>query len=315
MNRRSQLVFVALSAFVFSAKAQTDSVPPGLPTSIPTFANMNQLYEYQATNKPNFVGVSIYYTPSIPGGANVRQNLAALTTFTSLNQMYNYILTNAVGEVASVANANASATASLHVRVFSSGYQPYDSMDIDVTNAALNGMTVQWISNNLTFDSVYVNINVPGLQSLDIQAQTSSNTYSFHTNLVAKTGTIAYVPPATGAPPFPPERTTTDWLVLNPWYLLQTNKVRFTVSTSTGSQEYTQLGAAILPPLTAMSGSLIQASVAAGSDATLLWSDSLSRPLSAWQTNSVSPWSLNTNAVRWNVGLSNHAGFFMIRLD
>jgi hypothetical protein len=316
MNRLAQLLFVNLCLLVFSAEDQTGTLPPGLPT----FANITQLYEYQATNKQNFVGVATYYTPSTPGGANVRLNLAALTTFVSLDQLDNFIITNAIGEIGSITNANLLAQASLHVRVFSSLYQPYDSMDIDVTNDTLSGMAEQWISNHLTPDYVFVNINVPGLQSFDIQIQTITNTYSYHTNLISQTGSIVYVPPLVGTPPYPSEGTTlgyasSGWPVLNPWYLMQTNRARFTVTTTTGSQRYTQMGAAMLPPTAAMSGALIQASVAAGSDVTLLCSDSITRPMSTWQTNSVCPWSLNTNMIKWNVGLTNHAGFFMIRLN
>ena len=308
-------VLLALFALeTLEAKGQTpnaSTVPPGLPQSLPMFSSTNAMIEWIVTNHPVYCNVTIHYTRT-NGSVGMWGNTATPSVFSSYGVYQNFVTTNTSRLLGEATDANPTMPLWMSVSVVDATMsQPYAPMLVLATNSSFASTTTTWVSNNLT--PSYMNLCVPvlGLQQFTFSMTSPSYLYAWNNGAQPQV-----IPPP---PVYPPEKTTTGWLVLNPWYCLEQYRARFTVTANGVSQVYTQTGAPLLPgslTSTRVSPSSVQLQVssASGSDLTIQ-SSSVLGPLANWQQLVSNAWSSNTGAFSVIVTNLGNQGFFRVRSD
>ena len=281
------IIAIVLALFAFTAKGQNPNsvVPPGLPTSLPMFANTNDVVTWLITNQPVNVNVFVHYV-DIGGTNRSLSTIANPTKFSSYGAYQNFVATNAVGLVNWIKThfSPSSQPAWIEVGVYTDPVQPVDSISLRATNTSLNAITSTWVSNNLAPNYIWVNIPVPGLQRFTISMSNPSYAYSWNSGSQPQA-----IPPP---PIYPAERTTANWLVLNYWYCLKQYRTRFKVVANGVSQDYTQNGSPLLPPALSMPDPAdIQITMTPGSDTTVQFTDNVAN---GWVSSSIIGWTTNT---------------------
>lgn len=243
-----------------------------LPVFIPTADTIEGLYDWAVTNQQVYAGITMYsYTTNM-----VYLKFGTPTSFDSYAQYRAYLTSNVMSAVTMwQTNGNDPNTPMrIAAPILYLWNTPYTPSVIDT-----NGIKLSDITSNLV-DSIvprylFVIISVPGLQQFTVNVTNSASYYSNGWSAVTGTSFPKIMGNAI-VNPYPPEKTTTDTLVLNPWYLERTNHVRFLLESTNDTGTYTQLGPRITPATLLSSpgpGCIrIQANYTPGSDTDFLCS-------------------------------------------
>jgi hypothetical protein len=289
MNWLARSFFIADVIFGLEANGQTSNpgVPPGLPESLPMFANTNQMYEWVATNQPVYPVMVLFYTANDGSPWKIQYGLVVRTNFASYGAYKDFFVSSMLEFVSTAIATNADPYGPAAVRAnLTIDGGPYVMSQIQVSNTSLCNITSNWLIG-LSPTGILPQVSVPGLQQFTIQV------YGLYTNAWNGSSWMPVIPP------YPREGTGTvpGWIVLNSWYCLlgRTNEARFGVTAGGSTQVYTQTGAPLLPSVLSMADSThLQVAMTSGSDTTIQFTDDLA---SAWQTLAVTAWSNNTGTV------------------
>ncbi|MDE2104178.1 MAG: hypothetical protein KGL39_43475 [Patescibacteria group bacterium] len=273
MKTRLSSLFAAFAAALLALLApnawgQSPTVigPPSLPVSIPTASTMQGLWDWVVTNQKIGAPVNVAYTDT--NGVNrVVGSVGVLTNFPSFQIYLQFIAGNVTRIISEIKTGANPPNPNMPVEIIAPiGYglqTPYTPMRIDSTAPMLSAITYEWLTS-LTPSYINVMVSVPGLQRFTVSVSNANppytNSWPIDSNDVTKRSASSY----------PPERTTTNWLVLNTWYLLQQYHARFTVSVSGQTNTYTQDGAILSPPVVTISDvGHVRVTMALGSDTTV----------------------------------------------
>lgn len=258
--------FIRLIIVVFITARLTSGVTAQpLPTSIPTASNTNGLYDWIITNQAVYPAFRIDYTDT-NGVGRAAGNVAVLTHLDSYATYRNLLVNQVMMLMAFVQTNGNPPNPSLTIKITSfvtyNSQTPYGPMFIQSTASSLSDVTTDWL-DNLTPSYINVMVSIPSLQQFTVLVSDANPPY---TNGWSVSSGVLNNQPS----PYLQERTTTNWLVLNTWYLLEQYHARFTVSVSGQTNTYTQYGALLVPPaLTMPDAAHIQAVMAQGSDTTI----------------------------------------------
>ncbi len=247
--------------------------PPFVLPSLPTGTNIANLFDWAASNRSVYAAFTLRYKTK--SGTSAIYNFPGVPReFDSYAAYFTFLKSNVLNAVASISsNADSTSLARLSASFGYDPSEPYVPTLIDTNGVALGNITSDWLDSVVP---LYLNImiSVPGLQRFTVEADDGSGkVYSNGWSSVSGTTSANSI-----GSQHPPELTTSNWLVLNPWYLLlHGHHVRFTATVGGQTTVYTQYGALLSLAYTTISpdGSYVGVNYAPGANTILQCSTNL----------------------------------------
>jgi len=136
----------------------------------------------------------------------------------------------------------------------------FNSLVCDTKIGTVSSVTSNTFANAFNPTNICAIVPVQGLQQFMVEVKNIyTNSWPAPINQSSRSRVESVLPY------FPPERTTNNVVILNPWYSLGTNEVRFTIKAGGKTRRYTQFGDALdTPPVVAMTNECVTASFARG---------------------------------------------------
>jgi len=273
------VVFIMLGAMCVQASV---TPPPHPVFSLPSMTTTAGQFNWATTNQAKIlVGITLQYT-DINGGLHQTGPGLPYCGFDSYDSYLAFCASNIFyGKMLVATNSSHPADPSAPARVvFSISYMnpvtfeqaPYTVSVIDSNAPSLNAITHDWLQG-LTPRYLSMMLAVPNLEKLIIKVNDGTPAGYSNGWSVATSGSITariqkptilkqssweitdgwtsqFVQPKSVIGGHPPELTTSDWLVFNQWYLLESFRARFTIVISGQSKTFTELGNPIDQPAT-----------------------------------------------------------------
>lgn len=264
------VAITALLPFTEKAQAQTQNSiqpPTELPDSLP-IGDRQRMLDWVVTNSSCGTASQITYNINMSGPVHLEGQVTSTTRqWDSYASFNSYIASNAFAMFTKYRdrmNPSYGVIFSPYVVDTSHGAIPV----LETLDATTNVGPVSTITSNsfasIRPDYFWVVVRVPGLQFFSVE----TSGYSFRWS---PTG-------ATQSPPYPispDEGTRTDIVMLNEWYSLATNRVRFAIAVAGVTNRYTEYGDCIRTSLSMKSKTELEAHVARGSDTCIVSSTNL----------------------------------------
>jgi len=230
--------------------------PPPAPPVMLSIGSFDALNEGAVTNEEQAFGTTLFYT----NNAGVRNSSGSGFggKFPSFEAYKAYTISNAFSifsEWKPFMDPNKVLRWRSYVGYATLG-NAFNSLECDIKLGLVSLITSNTFANAFDPTNLCTIIPVKGLEQFVVEVK------GLYTNSWPAQGQLArQVIPS----PFPPERTTNNIVVLNLWYSLGTNEVRFTIKAGEKTRRYTQFGDPLdVPPVIRMTTDCITASFARG---------------------------------------------------
>lgn len=280
----------------------TNIVPFSLPSKLPI--GVDEILEWGVTNTPSwlFIQLICIYTNGDTYGRQISKPCPIFNSYSSYQQ---FMMTNSLRIRDSliredIVNTNLPVELTViisYARPDSDGtygLPRYIGFGAITNMANLLQVTTNSVLN-ITPDYLWVVLWMNDLQMCSIQVD-GLNTNSWN--------------PVSGwsrdSSPYPSELATNGCLILNSWYLMGTNRARFTITDSNVTKIYTQDGNALAPPMMRIDRTGVSAFMSRGSDTTV----ESTMNFVSWSKEVSFPWSLHTNQAWMPITPSSPSRFY-----
>lgn len=249
-NRLIAAILVALSLGVVN----TEGVDPQAPPASLPIGSAEEFRSWIVTNRRVHVECALYFVNK--SGVPDAQGTFGWTAFSSYAVYQRYIASNSLS-ILNQCKERIDPSIPIDAVYWVSYYLPdikpigvVDALNIDTSVGLASAVTSNsFVNLPVRIERAY--INIPNLKKFTVEVK-GLHTYSW--------------PPGTGVSPKfipPPEFTTTNYVVLNPWYSFGTNDATFSITVGNITRRYNRFGEAFdQPPIVKLNGSNLTASFA-----------------------------------------------------